>query len=93
MDMVARVEEIRLTMSVGERYKSYKELTSVINRIPAHSLYLSASATGVFLKISLNIHNCCSGPYEEKRSILLACVGWMNLDLFGWRKLSRESRV
>lgn len=38
MDMLARMEKIGLKLSVGERWHSHAGLTSVINRIPAHSL-------------------------------------------------------
>lgn len=38
MDMVACVEEIGLTQSVYEHWASHQKLTSVIIRIPAHSL-------------------------------------------------------
>lgn len=67
--MVACVEEVGLTQSVCEHWSFHQKLTSVIIRIPLHSLLYLVHAHN---SLGVNRHDSCGRSYKEQGCVLLA---------------------
>jgi hypothetical protein len=67
-------------------WASDRKLTSVITRVPCHSLRKLAYASEFWTQ---NQHYRTSPAHEEEGCIFRAWLGWMELGRFGWGLFSR----